>query len=361
MDKVTNSIFKDVKVVELASVLAGPAVGMFFAELGADVIKIENKRTNGDVTRSWKIKTEDENSPTSSYYASVNWNKKSVFYDLTIEEDRKAIYRLVKDADIVISNYKSGDDLKLKMDYDTLKEYNPKIIYAHLTGFGENEHRTAYDLVLQAETGFMSINGTKESGPIKIPIALIDVLAAHQMKEAILVAMVKRLKSGLGSKITVSLFDAAIASLGNQASSWLMTGHNPEAIGSLHPSIAPYGETLTTCDDKKIVLAVGSNKQFQKLVEILKIPELMGDPRFSRNSDRVINRELLFEKMQSIIKTKNSDELMTEFIKNDVPSGLIKTIREVFTDDGLKDYILTEEQNAIETKRVRSVVFKILD
>jgi len=190
-----NTFFKDLKVVELANVLAGPAVGTFFSELGAEVIKIENKLTNGDVTRSWKLPAENKNSLTSAYYASVNYNKQSIFVDLTNEEEKQKVYDLISNADIVISNYKPGDDVKLGMDYNSLKKINPTIILAHLSGFGEHVHRTAYDLILQAETGFMYMNGTHQSGPLKMPVALIDILAAHQMKEAVLMAIIKKIKT----------------------------------------------------------------------------------------------------------------------------------------------------------------------
>ena len=355
-----NTFFKDLKVVELASVLAGPAVGTFFSELGAEVIKIENKLTNGDVTRSWKLQSEDKNSTISAYYASVNWNKKSLFLNLKDEEDKKQVYELIKNADVVITNYKPGDDVKLKMDYETLKKINPTIIYAHLTGFGDGTTRTAYDLVLQAETGFMHMNGTQQSGPLKMPVALIDILAAHQLKEAILIAMIKKLKTGEGSKVTVSLFDAAIASLANQASSFLMTGNDPQAIGSLHPSIAPYGETFSTKDDKRIVLAVGNNKQFELLCSILNLPELLTNPKFSKNQERVINRVELFEILQSVIKTMDATQLMNYLITKDVPGGLIKSVKEVFETNNLTSHILTENNNNnMGSKRVKTIAFKL--
>ncbi len=355
-----NTFFKDLKVVELASVLAGPAVGTFFSELGAEVIKIENKVTNGDVTRSWKLGLEKKDSIISAYYASVNWNKKSLFLNLKEEEDKKQVYELIKNADVVITNYKAGDDIKLKVDYETLKKINPTIIYAHLTGFGENNHRTAYDLVLQAETGFMKMNGTPQSGPLKLPVAFIDILAAHQLKEAILIALIKKLKTNEGSKVTVSLFDAAIASLANQASSFLMTGYNPQALGSLHPSIAPYGETFITKDNKQIVLAVGNNKQFQSLCFILNVPQLISDPQFSKNQERVINRTLLFEILQNAIKTMDTEQLMKSLIAHDVPAGHIKSIKDVFETNNLTSYILIEkDNNNNESKRLKSIAFKL--
>src|ERR1035437_2769189 len=181
-----NNFFKDLKVVELAGVLAGPSVGLFFAELGAEVIKIENKKTGGDVTRSWKLPEEDKNSDVSAYFLSVNFLKKHLFLDLNAESDYKKCIAQIKNADIVIVNYKKGDDKKLKLDYATLKKINSKLIYASINGFSDTDERVAYDLILQAESGFMSVNGTPESGPLKMPVALIDIIAAHHLKEAIL-------------------------------------------------------------------------------------------------------------------------------------------------------------------------------
>jgi len=187
-----EKLFEGLKVVELASVLAGPAVGMFFAELGAEVMKIENKRTGGDVTRQWKSKTEPTEATVSAYYSSVNFNKTTLLLDLRESDELNQVYRLVKEADIVISNFKKGDDTKLGLDYNRLKQIKPNLIYAHLIGFASAPNRTAYDAVIQAETGFMSMNGSEESGPLKFPVAIMDLFAAHQMKEGILAALWKR-------------------------------------------------------------------------------------------------------------------------------------------------------------------------
>ena len=355
-----NTFFKDLKVIELANVLAGPAVGMFFAELGAEVIKVENKLTNGDVTRSWKLPSENSNSDISAYYSSVNWNKKNILVDLKEKSDRQKVYDLIKDADIVITNYKSGDELKLEMDYETLKKINPQLIYAHITGFGDGSSRTAYDLVLQAETGFMFMNGTRESGPIKMPVALIDVLAAHQLKEGILVALISKLKTGKGSKVAVSLYDSAIASLANQASNWLMANHDPQPNGSLHPNIAPYGEIFTTLDKKMIVLAIGNNKQFEQLCSLLNLEDLKLNSDFSTNTNRVKNRKELFKILQESIKNYSTEKLLHDFIKNDVPAGIIKSVKDVFEDEKAHSLILTENhpKGAI-SKRVRTAIFNI--
>jgi crotonobetainyl-CoA:carnitine CoA-transferase CaiB-like acyl-CoA transferase len=159
--------FKDLKVIELASVLAGPSVGYFFAELGAKVIKVENPKTKGDVTRSWKLKTENPKEDTSAYFWSVNANKEFLFLDITVPSQLNKLYDIIKDADIVITNFKAGDEVKLKVDYPTLSKINPNIIYASINGFGHANPRTAYDLILQAESGFMFMNGELNSKPVK--------------------------------------------------------------------------------------------------------------------------------------------------------------------------------------------------
>jgi len=350
-----NSIFKDLKVIELANVLAGPAVGMFFAELGATVVKIENKNTNGDVTRTWKLASEDINTPTSAYFNSVNYNKQHLFIDLTNPAEKSQVIELIKTADIVISNFKLGDDSKLGLDYESLKKLKSDLIYAHLSGFGKKSKRTAYDLVLQAETGFMYMNGTKESGPIKMPVALIDVLAAHQLKEAILIALIHKLKTNKGSKINVSLYDAAIASLANQASNWLNAKHNPEPIGSLHPNIAPYGELFSTADKKQLVLAIGNDKQFKNLCELINKSELIQDPLFLSNSNRVKNREKLFTLLKESIRQFSAEDLMQKFIENDVPAGIIKSVKEVFEQAENETLILNDDND----KRVKTAPFLI--
>ncbi|MFL5763279.1 MAG: CaiB/BaiF CoA transferase family protein [Bacteroidia bacterium] len=354
-----NTVFKDLKVVELANVLAGPAVGMFFAELGAKVIKIENKKQGGDVTRTWKLPTEDPGSKISAYYSSVNWNKETIFLDLTENAGKQAVYELIKTADIVITNYKKGDDKKLGMDHETLKSINPALIYGHISGFGDSG-RTAFDLVLQAETGFMFMNGNKESGPLKMPVALIDILAAHQLKEGILIAMIQRMKTGKGAKVSVSLYDAAVASLANQASNWLIANHDPQPSGSLHPNIAPYGELFETSDNALIVLAVGNDKQFANLCEIVGQKDLLTDERFQNNTSRVKNRKALFHILEAAFRKRKSEELMEQLIRFDVPAGKICSVKEVLSNEHASRLILRQEESqSIDSLRVRTAIFTI--
>lgn len=328
-DKILEPIFKDLKVIELAGVLAGPSAGLFFAELGAKVIKVENPKTGGDVTRTWKLKTEEPEEPGSAYFWSVNAFKEFVSLDLSTQKGLEILYDLVKTADVVIANYKKGDAEKLKVDYTTLKKLQPKLIYASITGFGDTV-RSAYDLILQAESGFMSMNGEPNSNPLKMPVALIDILAGHHLKEAILLSLLKLYKQGEGSHVSVSLFDSAVASLANQATNWLIAGHLPKATGSLHPNIAPYGELFETKDKQKITFAIGSNKQFKHLCEIIRYKQLAADPRFALNQGRVSNRAELYALLYDYVRQLSFKELYAQCLEFDVPIGKIRDLKEVF-------------------------------
>jgi crotonobetainyl-CoA:carnitine CoA-transferase CaiB-like acyl-CoA transferase len=352
-------MLSNLKVIELASVLAGPDVGMFFSELGSRVIKIENKKTGGDVTRNWKLPNEPKENKVSAYFSSVNWNKEYLFLNLSEKDDQEKVYELIKTADIVIANFKPGDDKKLGMDYQTLKSIKSDIIFGEINGYGGTNKRAAYDVVLQAETGFMSMNGTPESGPTKMPIALIDVLAAHQLKEGLLLALLKKEKTGKGSKVEVSLYDSALASLKNQATNWLMNNHIPQPIGSLHPNIAPYGETFTTKDNKKVVLAIGSDNQFYKLLEIIGANALINNPLYSSNQLRVKNRTKLDIDLAPYFRLQNRDALMSQFIEINIPVGSLNNMKEVFEDKNAQVLILEEEIDGIKTKRIKTGIFKI--
>jgi len=352
-------MLSELKVIELASVLAGPDVGMFFAEMGAEVIKVENKLVGGDVTRNWKSPNEDKSATVSAYFSSVNWNKKSLFLNLKDKQDKQQLYDLIRTADIVITNFKPGDDKKLKMDYRSLKSYNPTLIYGAINGYGSNSNRAAYDVVLQAETGFMFMNGNNESGPIKMPVALIDVLAAHQLKEGLLLALLKREKENKGSLVEVSLYDSAISSLKNQATNWLMNNLIPQPIGSLHPNIAPYGETFKTKDNKLIVLAIGNNKHFKLLLEVLKAEQLSKNKLYENNQFRVINRIALSNDLSPYFKTYTKTNLLQNFISKGVPAGSINNIEEVFEQENAQHLVLEETIEGVQTKRIKTAVFKI--
>lgn len=353
-----NNIFNGLRVVELASVLAGPAVGTFFSELGAEVIKIE-KKNGGDVTRQWRTANETQEGP-SAYYASVNWNKQTVFLDFNDTGDHQKVIELIKDADILISNFKKGDDQKFGLSYKEVKEFNPSIIYGHISGFGSESDRVAYDLILQAESGFMSINGHPEGSPTKMPLALIDLLAAHQLKEGILCAILTQASDKERSfLIEVSLYESAVASLINQATNWLMNKNVPQRIGSLHPNIAPYGEVFEMKDRRSVTLAIGNNRQFHRLCDVLNAKELAEDPRFMNNSKRVEHREALYETLNEAISTFQTDPFLERMQECQIPAGEIKDIRQVFESDEVKELLLGEEIENRKTIRPKTAIFKL--
>ncbi len=353
-----SSFFKDLVVVELASVLAGPAVGMFFAELGAKVIKIENKKTGGDVTRNWKLPKEDPTKKHSAYYCAINWNKQVLMKDLSDSKDQEYVWSLIETADMVISNFRSPVAKKLGMDYTQLKKINPKIIYGEITGYGPNDPRPAFDIVLQAETGFMFMNGEPNRSPVKMPVALIDILTAHQLKEGLLLALLHQAKTGEGSKVSASLFHSAIASLANQATNWLMAEHIPQRMGSLHPNIAPYGEIMETRDDHHLLLAVGSNKQFKNLCEALNLDDLYTDNRFIENADRLKNRTQLSDILQKSFKLKSSKEWINLLQEYGVPHAEIKDMKTVFENELAQSMILEGGIDQVENGRsIKSIAF----
>ena len=354
----TTSLEK-LTVVELASVLAGPSAGMFFAEMGATVIKIENKCAGGDVTRSWKLSSEDNDSPVSAYFSSVNWGKQHLFLDFNDPADLQQTIELICTADVVIVNFKKGDAEKFGLSFSQLQPLNHSLIYAEISGFGEHSDRVAYDLVLQAESGFMAMNGTENSGPVKMPVALIDLLAGHQLKEGILVALLQRNETGKGARVHVGLFDSAIASLANQASNWLMTGHLPARMGSMHPNIAPYGELFRTADGKEITLAIGSDRHFKKLCAELGLDDLAGNPDYSSNQARIKNRTKLAAILSEKISNHQSAELLGKLHAQWIPAAEIKDLQTVFRDPSASRLILEEDVNGVRTRRVKSVVFKI--
>lgn len=350
------SFSKDLKVVELASVLAGPSVGMFFAELGCEVKKVEHP--SGDMTRKWKLPKEDKEANISGYYCSVNWGKEVHFLNLKDPKDNEKVREWILEADVLISNFKYGDADKFNLSYESLKNDNPRLIYAHLTGYGSDIPRAAFDVVIQAESGFMNMNGQADGPPTKIPVALMDVLAAHQMKEGILCALLEREKTRQGGLIEASLIESGIASLANQATNYLMGDSIPTRKGSIHPNIAPYGEYFECKDGKLMVLAIGTDKQFKLLCEILGITEIAFKEEYLINQSRVSNRIELSEVLAPAFLQQDSNYWNERFIEANVPAGIIKSMDEVFNNESAEDMILHENVNGLDTKRVKSLVFK---
>jgi crotonobetainyl-CoA:carnitine CoA-transferase CaiB-like acyl-CoA transferase len=323
-DYLSGTMLQNLKILELASVLAGPSVGQFFAELGAEVIKVENLKTGGDVTRTWRS-SDEQTDDRSAYFCSVNWGKKSIAIDLTSPEGKSIVQKLAASSDIIIASYKPGDAEKLGVSYPQLVTRNPKLIYGQITGYGSDNDRVGYDAVLQAESGFMDLNGEKNGPPTKMPVALIDVLAGHQLKEGLLLALLNRERTGKGCLVEVSLIETALSSLANQASNWLVANKLPTRQGSAHPNIAPYGESFETADGKRVLLAIGSDRQFQDLCAILGVQT---DSRFLSNQLRVQNRRELVTLLAPAFKLRQTNDLMTQIHRKKIPAGIIQTVQE---------------------------------
>jgi crotonobetainyl-CoA:carnitine CoA-transferase CaiB-like acyl-CoA transferase len=343
-------MFHNLKVLELASVLAGPSVGQFFAELGAAVIKVENLKTGGDVTRSWKGAGE-QTDDRSAYFSSCNWGKKSVAIDLTNEEGKQVVKKLAQRSNIVIASYKPGDAEKLGVSYQQLSTNNGQLIYGQITGYGSDDDRVGYDAVIQAESGFMDLNGEKDGSPTKLPVALIDVMAAHQLKEGLLLALLKKERSGVGSLVEVSLIQSALSSLANQATNWLVAKKLPTRQGSAHPNIAPYGDSFLTKDGKRVLLAIGNDRQFKDLIATLGISDHVLDlgawaleVKFLSNQQRVENRLALNEILEDAIAKRGSKELLDNIIQLKIPAGIIQNVAEAFSTDAAKEVLLKSSE-----------------
>ena len=349
--------FEGLKVIELASVLAGPAVGMFFAELGAQVIKIENKSRGGDVTRTWRLPQEDKSNPFSAYYCSVNYGKESLMLDLSNPKDKELLEALLGEADIVISNYRPKVAEKWSLDYSSIKKTNPSVLFGHISGYPDSD-RAAFDVVLQAETGFLSMSGESGRPPAKMPVALIDILAAHQLKEALLLAYIHKLKSGEGSAVYVNLFESALASLANQATNWLVAGHIPQPMGCQHPNIAPYGDLFYSQEGNAFVLAVGSDQQFEELCILLGNEQWAKEDRFAKNQDRLANRAALVELLQTEFAKHKEAYWAQLFDEKSVPAGFVRNMKEVFSQKQTERMVLDWKAPNQKAFSVRSVAFQ---
>lgn len=350
-------MFNELKILELSNVLAGPAVGMFFAELGAKVFKVENKLSKGDITRNWKLPNEKKED-LSAYFCSVNYSKKHIFLDYNNKEDSLVLKKLIKECDIIITNFKEGDAEKFNLDFESCKIIKPDIIYAHIGGFKSNPERVAFDIILQAETGFIKMTGNKDNYA-KMPVALIDVLAAHQIKEGILTALILQKKENKAFKITTTLEETAIASLMNQSSNYLMANHSAEPIGTLHPNISPYGEIISTFDNQKLILAIGTDKQFEIFCKLIGL-EKKWMQLFKNNSQRVNDRENLLRVINKKTKKINSKKLLNSCHELKIPIGEINSMKEVLEKKIANDMILEETIGTQKTKRIKTVAFELI-
>jgi crotonobetainyl-CoA:carnitine CoA-transferase CaiB-like acyl-CoA transferase len=260
---------------------------------------------------------------------------------------------------VVISNFKKGDDYKFALDYGRVKVINPKIIYAKLSGFETQDNRVAYDVVIQAECGFMSMNGQKDSPPTKMPVALMDVLAGHQLRSGILAALLRREKTKKGALVEVNLERSAISALVNQGSNYLMNNITAERIGSRHPNIALYGEVFKSVEGTEIVLAIGSQRQFENLCSVLNLTELITDQKFTNNQNRLIHLDELTELFKVAFITYKALYLKEKLTVLNIPFGEVKNMKQVADSQTGQSMVLEEQIENVPTKRYSTVGFSI--
>ena len=344
-----KQLFSGVRVIELANVLAGPSVGMFFAELGAELIKVENVRTRGDVTRSWRLPAETKEGDISAYFTSINWGKKSIAVDLKKEKGREIVYQLVKTAELVISSYLPGKDKALGVDAESLLKLKDDLIVGEISGYGPQIQKAAFDAIIQAEAGFIYMNGEQKQ-TYKMPVALMDVLAGHQLKQAMLLAYIHKMKTGKGSIVHSSLLKSGISALVNQASNYLNIGHMPEPISSEHPNIVPYGTQYTCKDGSKIILAIGNDAQFERLCKNclgVEVPEI-----YQSNEQRVTHRAGVHAFLSQLIGEESPITLLEKISEHKVPASRVRNMKEVF-EDGIGQKVLL---NGNRFKGVKSMI-----
>ncbi|HLS09276.1 CoA transferase [Lentibacillus sp.] len=325
---------ENIKILDLSRVLAGPYCTMILGDLGAEVIKVEAPG-GSDETRKWGPPFQNG---VSAYYLCANRNKKSITLDLKSEKGHEAIKELVRESDVIINNFKTGTMQRLGLDYETLADINPGIVYCSITGFGETgpyKDMPGYDFIIQAMSGLMSITGDSESGPKKVGVAITDILTGLYACIGIQGALLERTQSGKGQKLDLSLYDSAVSALVNVGSNYLMAGKIPEALGNQHANIVPY-QTFDT-KDGQMVIAVGNDHQFQRLCNILEKPEYASDERFRTNPDRVASRDDLIPLLQKAFVTKSTAYWQEKCHENNIPCGPIQTIDEVANDPQLNE------------------------
>ena len=339
-DTLQPGALEGVRVLDLSRVLAGPWAGQLLADLGADVVKVERPGA-GDDTRAWGPPwlndPEGNSTGESAYYLSANRNKRSVTIDIATEEGQRLVRRLAGKADVVLENFKVGGLAQYGLDYASLKAVNPRLVYCSITGFGQSgpyASRAGYDFLIQGMGGLMSLtgrpDGTEGAGPMKVGVALTDIMTGLYATVAVLAALKRRDQSGEGQHVDLALLDVQIASLANQAANYLVGGVVPKRMGNAHPNIVPYQEFPTA--DGYMIVAVGNDSQFSNLCKTLGKPEWASDERFSTNPQRVKHRSELIALIHGMTVRRTTDEWVAAMEAAGVPCGPINTLDRVFAD-----------------------------
>lgn len=316
-----------IRVLDLSRVLAGPYCTMVLGDLGADVIKVESPE--GDETRGWGPPFANGE---SAYYLCVNRNKRGIAVDFKTEEGRKILHELVNQSDVLVENFRPGTLARFSLDFDSLAAVNPKLIYCSITGFGQTgplRDQPGYDFMIQAMGGLMSITGEPNGEPMKVGVAVADLFAGQNAVIAILAAVQARSQTGKGQHLDISLFDSQVAMLANVASNYLVSGNMPKRYGNAHANIVPYQSFQAS--DVWFVVAVGNDRQFEKLCEVIGKQELANDERFGSNSERVKHRDELISLLKPVFLTKTSSEWLSMLEAARIPCGAINSLDKVFS------------------------------
>ena len=322
------------RVLDLSRILAGPWASQMLADLGAEVIKIE-RPGQGDDTRAWgpPYMPDESGRATSeaAYFHSANRGKQSVCIDMSSPQGQELILQLVDKCDVLIENFKVGGLKKYGLDYSSLKAINPKLVYCSITGFGQTgpyADRAGYDFMIQAMGGLMSVTGEPHGQPMKVGVALSDVMTGLYAANAIQAALIHQLRSGKGQYIDLALLDVQVATLANQAMNYLASEINPKRLGNAHPNIVPYQAFQTA--DGYLILAVGNDSQFARFCDLAERPELATDDRFAKNSNRVKNRDALIPDLIKLLKKQGTDWWLEQLNQKGIPCGPIASINQVF-------------------------------
>lgn len=320
------------KVVELARILAGPWAGQLLADLGAEVIKVESPQ--GDDTRRWGPPFVDRDGErAAAYFHGCNRGKKSVVLDFTSDDDLARLRALIAEADVLIENFKVGGLAKYGLDYASLKQVNPRLVYCSITGFGQDgpyAHRAGYDYIVQGMSGLMSVTGEPDGQPQKVGVAVTDIFTGLYASNAILAAIHQRDRTGEGQQIDLALLDVAVAITANQAMNYLASGVPPQRMGNAHPNIVPY--QVFGCHDGFFILAVGNDGQFRKFCRIIGQEELADDPAYATNPARLEHREALVNRLSAALESWGKADILSACEAAGVPAGPINDMDEVFAD-----------------------------
>jgi len=348
----------NIRVLELARILAGPWAGQLLADLGARVIKVERPH-GGDDTRTWGppfIPDAGAETQSAAYFHATNRGKRSVALDFATPEGREAVQQLARQADVIIENFKVGTLASYGLDYESVRAGNPGVVYCSITGFGQNgpyAPRAGYDFIIQGMGGIMDLTGDPKGEPQKTGVAFADIFTGVYATVGILAALNQRATTGIGAHVDMALLDTQVSVLANQAMNYLASGEPPTRLGNAHPNIVPY--QLFPTSDGEIIIASGNDSQYVRLCQLLGRPDLAADERFATNAGRVRNRATLIPLIATETSKRSSSDLVAGLEAAGIPAGPVNSLDEVFRDPQVVARGLRRDLNRSDGSTVPSV------